>query len=279
MFPFNYGFHWNLGTIIFLGLFFSVAIVIGVTLIVSILRTRRTLRTHSIDALRWEIDFHDLPLSARVCRHELSGEVKQRTCDNGFDCRTCTFHAQCLTQQETKPETISAPSFETIYGFSLPSDRMYHRGHTWIKQGEDGTFTIGLDDFAQRLMGTPDAIELPSVGKKLELNSDAWNMKKGNSSLRILSPLDGEVVAVSDGSEGWFLKIKPAAETVDTKHLLNAQEAVSWIRREFDRLQNLLADPKLGLTLADGGTPMQDFTAVYPQKNWDKIYSDMFLEA
>ncbi|HVN48530.1 MAG TPA: hypothetical protein VMU30_06865 [Bacteroidota bacterium] len=278
MFPFIYGFQWNVGTVIFLGLFFFVAIIIGVTLIASMLRTRRAMRTRSIDAIRWEIDFHDLPISARACRHELSGELPQRTCDNGFDCRSCPFHAQCLAQQATTPETISSPSFETIYGFSLPSDRMYHRGHTWIKREDDGTFTIGLDDFAQRLMSSPDSIELPSVGTTLELNGKAWNMKKGDSSLRILSPLDGVVLAAGNGLEGWFLKIKPVASIVNTNHLLNAHEAALWIRREFDRLQNLLSDHTLGATLADGGTPIPDFIAAYPDKNWDKIYCDLFLE-
>jgi glycine cleavage system H lipoate-binding protein len=279
MFPFNYGFHWNPGTIIFLGSFFAVVIIIGVTLIASILRARRTMRTRSIEAIRWETDFHDLPISARVCRHELSGELKQRTCDNGFDCRTCPMHAQCLSQQTANSEIMDIEAPNIPYGFSLPADRLYHRGHTWVKQEEDGTYTVGLDDFAKRLMGSPDSIELPSVGTKLELNSKAWNMNKGTSSLRILSPLDGKVIATNDGSEGWFLKIKPATAEVNTNYLLNAHEAASWIRREFEHLQHFLADPKLGLTLADGGTPIQDFAAAYPKKNWDKIYCDMFLEA
>jgi glycine cleavage system H lipoate-binding protein len=277
MFPFNYGFHWNLGTILFLGLFFAVVMIIGATIVASILRTRRTLRTRNIDAIRWENDFHDLPLSARVCRHELSGELKQRTCENEFDCRSCSVHKQFVAQRKVNSDELELPEY--IYGFSLPVDRLYHRGHTWIQSHADGTYTVGLDDFAQHLMGKPDQIELPTTGTKLSLNSNAWTMKKNKSMLRILSPLDGKVVATGDGSDGWFLKIKPVAAEFNTQYLLNAHEAASWIRREFDRLQNLLADPKIGTTLADGGIPIQDFTAAYPKKNWDKIYCDMFLEA
>jgi hypothetical protein len=43
-------------------------------------------------------------------------------------------------------------------------------------------------------------------------------------------------------------------------------------------MQQKLSDPKIGVTLADGGTPVQDFMTAYPGKNWDAILSDMFLE-
>ena len=48
-----------------------------------------------------------------------------------------------------------------ILGAPLPQDRLYHRGHTWVRREEDGTYNIGLDDFIRRLIGNPDLIELP----------------------------------------------------------------------------------------------------------------------
>jgi glycine cleavage system H protein len=279
MFPFNYGFHWNIGTIIFLGLFYFVVIAIGVTCITAVLRTRRTMRVRTLDTIRWKTDFHDLPHSARACRYEFDGTLEHYTCDHRFDCRSCPIYTQYGSQQAANPESENIVPPNAVYGFSLPANRLYYRGHTWVKLEEDGTYTVGLDNFAQRLMGSPDTVTLPSVGTTVELNGKAWEIQKGTSSFRILSPLDGEVAATGDGSEGWFLKIKSAAAEINTSHLLNAHEAALWIQREFDRLKIFLADPKLGLPLAEGETPIQNFTAAYPEKNWDKLYCNFFLEA
>ena len=276
MFPWVYGFSWTIGNIIFLGIFFTIVVIIGSTILLSLLRAYQNIRAHQAEAIRWDSEFHDLPISARRCRHEFTGEFKQRTCDNGFDCRSCATHAKLIQGKTTNSDDIETPI--QVYGFTMPTDRLYHRGHTWVKSDATGTYTVGLDDFAARLAGTPDGIELPKPGTHVQVNGSAWRFKKGNSSMRILSPLEGEVVATSDGSEGWYLKIKPLTAEVNKKHLLRDREAAAWLLREFERLQQKLADPKIGVTLADGGTPVHDFMTAYPDRNWDGILSDMFLE-
>jgi|WetSurMetagenome_2_1015567.scaffolds.fasta_scaffold146229_2 glycine cleavage system H lipoate-binding protein len=277
MFPWVYGFSWTIGSIIFLGIFFAIVAVIGATLVTSLLRTYRALQSHHAELVRWESEFHDLPVSARICRHEFTGEFKQRTCDNGFDCRSCATHGKLLQQTSLNSDAIETPI--QVYGFTIPTDRLYHRGHTWVKSDATGTYTVGLDDFASRLLGTPDGIELPKIGTQLHVNGSAWSFQKDSSAVRILSPLDGEVVATSDGSEGWYLKIKPHAAEMNKKHLLRAQEVHAWLLREYEQLQRKLADPKVGFTLADGGMPVQDFIKAYPEKNWEAILGDVFLEA
>jgi glycine cleavage system H lipoate-binding protein len=186
-------------------------------------------------------------------------------------------HATLIQGKTTNSDGIETPI--QVFGFPMPTDRLYHRGHTWVKSDATGNYTVGLDDFAARLVGAPDGIELPKLGMHVHVNGSAWKMNKGNSSIRILSPLEGEVVATSDGSEGWYLKIKPLTADVNTHHLLRDREAATWLLREFERMQQKLSDPKIGVTLADGGTPVQDFMIAYPNRNWDGILSDMFLEA
>jgi glycine cleavage system H lipoate-binding protein len=277
MFPWVYGFTWTIGNIIFLGIFFTIVAIIGATVVLSVLRAYRVLQTNRAETIRWESEFHDLPISARRCRHEFTGEFKQRTCDNGFDCRSCATHAKLVENKTMNSDDIETPI--VVAGFTIPTDRLYHRGHTWVKSDATGTYTVGLDDFASRFVGTPDGIDLPKLGTRVHVNGSAWSFKKGTSAMRILSPLDGEVTAVSDGSEGWYLKIKPLTPEVNTKHLLRDREVTAWFLREYERLQQKLADPKVGLTLADGGSPVQDFTKAYPDKNWDGIFCDVFLEA
>ena len=277
MFPWVYGFTWTIGNIVFLGIFFTIVAIIGTTVIIALLRAYRIMQANHAEAIRWESEFHDLPISARRCRHMFTGEFKQRTCENGFDCRSCVTHAKLIQNKTTNSDDIEVPI--QVYGFTMPTDRLYHRGHTWVMSEAGGTYKVGVDDFAQRLIGTPDGIELPKIGTRVHINGRAWSIKKGNSAVRFLSPLDGEITATSDGSEGWYLKIKPLTKVVDTKHLLRNREIAAWLLKEFERLQARLADPKIGVTLADGGTPVQDFIKAYPDRNWDTILSDVFLEA
>ena len=266
---------WNIGQIIFLGAFFAVVAVIIATVAASMLRTRRALRMNAADAIRWTSDFHDLPAAARTCRHEFTGEFKHRVCDNNFDCNVCEQHAKLLAHRDAAAAPATAP---TSQGFALPLDRLYHRGHTWTKRDEDGTFIVGVDDFAARLIGTPSGVELPKLGTRLSINSTAWNFLKGGTTVRLLSPIEGEVAATSDGADGWYVRVKPVTPEVKTAHLLRGAEVGPWIQREFDRLQNFLADPKIGYTLPDGGAPMKDFSAEFPDKDWEAIYSALLLE-
>src|SRR5512138_142319 len=47
--------------------------------------------------------------------------------------------------------------------FHVPPGVHLHPGHTWARIEKDGTVTVGIDDFAHKLVG-PAAVELPTVG-------------------------------------------------------------------------------------------------------------------
>ena len=75
MLPWNYGFEWNPGHVIFLGAFYTVVVIVATTVVLALLRARRDLGTHHEEAIRWHSDFHDLPAADRDCRHVLDGRV------------------------------------------------------------------------------------------------------------------------------------------------------------------------------------------------------------
>jgi glycine cleavage system H lipoate-binding protein len=275
MLSFVFALGWSTGQIIFLGAFFAVVAIIVATLAASALRTLRAMKTNQADAIRWKADFHDLSPAARTCRHEFTGEFKHRVCTNDFDCNVCEQHAKLLANRAAAPVQADV---QVNPGFTLPLDRLYHRGHTWTKQDPDGTYIIGIDDFAARLIGTPDGINLPAIGTRVSANGSAWNFTKGDATVRLLSPIAGEVVGTNDGTEGWYVRVKPLSAAVNTGHLLRGNEVAPWIQREFERLQNFLADPKIGFTLPDGGVPITDFSAAFPEKDWEAIYGSLLLE-
>ncbi len=192
MFPGIDGFHWTAGHIIFLGLFFAVVVTLLTTIASALWRTSRDFRNHEAIDFCWKSDFAELPERERRCRHELSGRVMSRTCDHAFDCRTC----------ESYPKFAVLPPRGIAHdlGLHYADDRFYHRGHTWVKREvkreADGTVTIGLDDLAGHLIGNPDSVQLPEIGREVELNETAWRMKKNGREIRVRAPIEGTIIAV-----------------------------------------------------------------------------------
>jgi glycine cleavage system H lipoate-binding protein len=139
--------------------------------------------------------------------------------------------------------------------------------------------TIGLDELGQRVLGDPDAIDLPQPGAHIEANGTAFRVHKRDADVRVLSPVDGEVVETGGPGRGWYLKVKPAAnDELAFRHLLRGAEVKPWLMREMERLQLALAVEGAAPTLADGGVPVADIAAGYPKTDWDAVCGEIFLE-
>ncbi|HWC96530.1 MAG TPA: glycine cleavage system protein H [Candidatus Sulfopaludibacter sp.] len=273
MLPWNYGFHLDTGHIVFLGAFYTVLVVVATTLVNAFLRSRRDLQTSKVDHIRWHSDFHDLPAQDRACRHVFTGEFESRECPYSFDCRECETHAKLIQHHPAKEVDE-----EEIFGMSFPLDRLYHRGHTWARREEDGTVTVGLDDLGSRLLGTPDEIVLPPAGTKVEVNGTAFRVRKSDADVRVLSPVDGEVVETGGAAQGWYLKVRPSSSgELAFRHLLRGSEVRPWLLREMERLQ-LTLSAEGAPTLADGGVPLADMSAGCPKVDWDAVCGAMFLQ-
>lgn len=272
MFPGIDGFHWTFGHILFLSLFFAVALTIFFTVASAIRRTVLDFRTHQAADLCWHAGFAELPEPDRRCRHELAGRVISRTCDNAFDCRHCEKYSQFAVL----PATGNLRSL----GLDYPGDRYYHRGHTWVKPEDDGTVTVGLDELACHLMGAPDSVKLPAIGSELDLNQTAWSMRKNGREINVRAPIEGTIVGIGGPNEGWYLKIRPRLDVRDPltlRHLLRGPEVHGWLSRELERLQLQLRAPNTPPALADGGVLLPDLMNTMPDADWDTVLDDTFL--
>jgi glycine cleavage system H lipoate-binding protein len=274
MFPGIDGFHWTVGHIVFLALFFAVVLTIVATIVSSAWRTANAFRSNRAIELCWKSDFAELPENNRRCRHELAGRVISRTCDNAFDCRHCEKYSQFAV--------LPASGLATSLGLNYAEDRLYHRGHTWVKPEEDGTLTIGLDEIAAHLIGNPDSIKMPEVGAEIEVNQTAWRMKKNRNEIQVRAPIEGTIVAVGGPKEGWYLKVHPRLNPRDPatlRHLLRGPEVHGWLSRELERLQLQLRAPNTSPALADGGVLMPGLMDAVPEADWDTVLANTFLDA
>jgi glycine cleavage system H lipoate-binding protein len=269
MFPWVDGFHWSPGHIIFLSLFFAVVLTILSTLIRAVWRTASDFQTHRATEMCWRLNFAELPEAERTCRHQFAGRVPHRTCDNAFDCRHCAQYEHFAA--------LPAKNSSWNVGLNLPDNLLYHRGHTWVRPEDDGTLTVGLDDFAHHLIGHPDSVQLPAKGSKTETNGIAWRMMKNGHEIRVRAPLDGTVVATGGNKDDWYVKLRPQ-KPANLRHLLRGAEAAGWLSGEIERLQRQFSAPDAQHCLADGGTLLPELMDAMPAKDWDAVLAATFLE-
>lgn len=272
MFPGVDGFHWTVGHVIFISLFIAVAFTIAGTVLRALLHSAQDFRDHRAFEFCWKADFAELPAADRRCRHELAGRVISRTCDHQFDCRSCENYPHFAV--------LPATGYARELGLDYPADRLYHRGHTWVKPEEDGAVSIGLDALAGHVIGKPDSVAGPQIGEDIELNQAAWRIKKNGHEIQVRAPLEGTVLSVG-GEDGWSITIRPRVDVRDPRslrHLLRGPEVHGWISRELERLQLQLRPAGAQPSLADGGVLVHGLMDAVPESDWNTVLADTFLE-
>ena len=266
MFPWVDGFRWTVTHIVFLSLFFAALLTVCSTVACAVIRTTSDFRGHHATDICWHEQFQELPEAERHCRHELAGRVESRVCDNAFDCGSCTNYPQFASLESHPPEQV---------GVGYSDNLLYHRGHTWVRPEWDGTFSVGLDEFAERLIGDPDKVDLPKPCDEVEMEGVAWKMVKNGYEIFVRAPLSGTVIATGGPESSWYVRLLPHGP-VSLRHLLREEEVAGWLASEMDRLHK---QTSAGAYLADGGTLMPQLMDALPQADWDAILAATFLES
>jgi glycine cleavage system H lipoate-binding protein len=173
--------------------------------------------------------------------------------------------------------------------FLLAEGYSFHQGHTWAAHEDGEIVTVGLDDFAGKLLGVPDAIDLPAIGQRLRQGEKGWHVSLAGKSVGMVSPVDGKVVAVNSAvlddpslattrpyQDGWLLKVRVPNWRTSMRNLLQGNLAVSWMRETVERLRRMPAG-ELGVVMPDGGAPVPGFGRQLDPEHWDDVARDFFL--
>jgi glycine cleavage system H protein len=173
--------------------------------------------------------------------------------------------------------------------FQLAEGLYYHQGHTWAMPEDNDVVRIGIDDFAQSLLGKPQSINLPRIGTRIEQGEKGWNLQVDSKSIDMLSPVNGEVVAINEEiiespdlvnqdpyGKGWLAKVRVSKLKTDIKNLLSGRLATAWIQETQDALRERMTG-HLGLALQDGGLPVTGIARILSPENWDEMAMEFLL--
>lgn len=117
---------------------------------------------------------------------------------------------------------------------NVPNELKYRDSHEWVRKEADGTWTVGITEHAQELLGDMVFVDLPDVGNTYSQGDDCAVAESVKAASDIYAPLSGEIVEVNAAldsepelvnsasyAEGWLFRIKASDES-ELDNLLDA---------------------------------------------------------
>jgi len=166
--------------------------------------------------------------------------------------------------------------------FHVPAEVHLHPGHTWARLEPEGVVSIGLDDFAHKLVG-PAPVSLPVVGARVSQGEPALRVGDEEKKVSLVAPVDGTVVAVNAAPSaedpygaGWLLKVKAPRLAANLRQLRFGGAARRLLEEAAEELAARVS-PELGAVLQDGGAPVNGIARELAGERWDGVARTFFL--
>jgi glycine cleavage system H lipoate-binding protein len=179
-----------------------------------------------------------------------------------------------------KPRTVERPVFVKRY---------VHPGHTWARLTDDGYVVVGVDEFAQAVIGTIDGIKLPRLLRRVRQGGVGWSVTHGNRIVPMLSPVDGWVVEKNEMvlgnpslvntapyGDGWLFKVRPRKIKVQQANLFTGKVAQQWQDAARAQLNRFFTGTP-ALMYQDGGVLIKNLCDRCSDDEWKKIVEQFFL--
>ena len=183
--------------------------------------------------------------------------------------------------------------FQPLFATPLPDDRMYSRGHMWIRNESTTTATIGIDHVGAYFLRPVVSVVLPQTPSRVEYNSPcAWLvLREGTIALRSAASgigtesnaelLDHPYLLLDDPyTSGWIFRI---AETAKSEtDLLNSNDFTLLFHKEMAAMKEKFSaafnklQPAVGSTLYDGGEPIRSIYEIIGRRKYFEIMSRLF---
>jgi len=170
------------------------------------------------------------------------------------------FTKKCLyrrqdRQQKRLPSTVRVVTTDRppAHEFGLPGGVFISPGHVWASVTAPGLVRLGLDDFARKMIGRIDAIELPARGATIKRGERLFSIRQGERVAVLQAPISGKVQDLNAElpqhldwlqrrpyEQGWVCSMKPEHLADELGQLKIGEHAAAWYHSEIVRLQQML---------------------------------------
>lgn len=118
----------------------------------------------------------------------------------------------------------------------------YNKEHLWARKMPDGTYKIGITDYAQDQLGPVNYIDLPEEGDAIEAGVSLGSIESSKAVSDLVAPVSGTVLSINEDAvdepevvndspyeSGWLLEIEPSDWAGEYAGLLDAAAYREWL--------------------------------------------------
>jgi glycine cleavage system H lipoate-binding protein len=178
-----------------------------------------------------------------------------------------------------------------VAGFKVPENLKYHPGHTWALSESPNLVRIGIDDFASKLIGKVESVQLPQRGQWIRQGQKVWSFIRDGKKVDMVSPIEGSVADVNEAlasdpmlagrdpyGEGWMVTVQSPDAKTNFRNLMSGALARWWTEESSARLMKKMPSTMGALALAqDGGTAAADLGSALSEEKFAEATREFFL--
>jgi len=202
-------------------------------------------------------------------------------------------------QKQLKPKvhiTHVPASDDFVKGeFSIPGGVFIDKNHTWLSINQEGIAKIGIDDFAKKLIGKIDSIELPNLGMNVKAGQPLFTVKQGNRVVAFNSPVTGKVsqlntllvddlsaLEITPYERNWICALDTDKIDDEIKEMSIGKSAVSLFQNDIEKFKNIMKD-LLKSEKKEGEYVEEDQLYIgqlerLSDGNWQKVIAELFIK-
>jgi CheY-like chemotaxis protein len=201
-------------------------------------------------------------------------------------------------QKQLKPKvhiTHLPAASDFIKGeFSIPGGVFINKNHTWLSINQEGIGKVGIDDFAKKLIGKIDAVELPNLGMNVKAGQPLFTVKQGTRSVTFSSPVTGKVsqvntllkenlgaLEVTPYEKNWICALDTDKIDDEIKGLNIGKSAVKFFQDDIEKFKVIMRDmlkseKKEGEYVEEGQIYVGQLEKLN-DVNWQKVIAEFFI--
>lgn len=187
----------------------------------------------------------------RRCVWMDAGFISFRLCDRAWDCEHCLLNAALCGQ----PSEADASGDDPVPDSTVPEDRLYCPGHTWIRAlpGDPTSWRFGIDPFAAAILGKAVSITWPPPHRRLDSGNAVCHIRFDAGEVVLSAPVPCRLIRANDAlradpgrmvtdpcGSGWIADLR-ITDLGPLPAFLSPADASRTIRLDLTRFRHALA--------------------------------------
>ncbi len=207
--------------------------------------------------------------------------------------KKCLFQRKERIKKQIEPKVFVSqfPEAEAWRSseFTIPGGAFIAPNHCWATMEPEGAVSIGMDDFAKKLIGRVDQINAPNLGMKIAAGQTLFSIRQGQRILRFSSPVSGTVSKINQGLikepgrlsvtpyyNNWVCIVEPDHIDSDIKSMKIGKAAVDFFQDEITSFRKNIKDLAIGESLKENTPMFVGELESLDDKGWNTIIARYF---